>query len=62
MPAKKFIVSSSPHVGSTLTTQKIMLHVIIALSFPLIAGAVLFGLYPLAVVGVAVGAAKNKIR
>lgn len=44
---KKFIVSSSPHVGSSLFTRKIMIHVCIALSFCLIAGVVLYGFYSL---------------
>ncbi|HHX49311.1 MAG TPA: RnfABCDGE type electron transport complex subunit D [Clostridiales bacterium] len=53
----KYIVSSSPHVGTNLTTKKIMLHVIIALSFPLIAGVVIFGLYSLFIVGLSVAGA-----
>ena len=53
----KLIVSSSPHVGSKLTTQTIMLHVIIALAFPLVAGVVLYGLYSLLVVLLSVIAA-----
>lgn len=66
--SKKLLVTSSPHVGSPLTTKRIMLHVIIALSFPLIAGVVLYGLYSLLVVALATGAAVfgewlyNKIR
>ena len=52
----KFLVSSSPHIGSNLTTKKIMLHVIIALSFPLIAATIIFGLYSLFIVLLAVGA------
>ena len=51
---EKLIVTSSPHVGSALTTKKIMLHVIIALCFPLIAGVVLYGFYALFVVLLAV--------
>ncbi len=42
---QRFIVSSSPHVGSTLSTRRIMIHVCIALSFCLIAGVVLYGFY-----------------
>lgn len=57
MATKKLIVSSSPHVGSELSTQKIMLHVIIALSFTLIAGVVIYGIYPLVVVALAVASA-----
>lgn len=53
----RLLVSSSPHIGTKLTTQKIMLHMIIALSFPLVAGVVIFGLYSLAVVLVAVASA-----
>lgn len=49
----KLRVSSSPHIGSTLTTQKIMLHMCIALLFPTVAGVVIFGLYSLLVVLVA---------
>ncbi len=45
MDSQRFIVSASPHVGSTLTTREIMLHVCIALCLPLIAGTVLFGFY-----------------
>jgi electron transport complex protein RnfD len=52
----KFLVSSSPHIGSNLTTKKIMLHVIIALGFPVIASTVIFGLYSLFIVLLAVGA------
>lgn len=52
--SEKYIVSSSPHVGSKLTTKKIMIHVIIALSFSVIAGTVLYGLYALFIVGLAV--------
>ena len=65
---KKLLVTSSPHVGSSLTTRIIMLHVIIALSFPVIAGTVLYGFYALLVVGLSTAAAVfgewlfNKIR
>ena len=51
---RKLLVSSSPHVGSNLTTEKIMLHVIIALSFCLIAGVVIFGVYSLLTVALCV--------
>ncbi len=50
----KLIVSASPHVGSTLTTRKIMGYVIMALMIPLIAGTVLYGFYALLVVAIAV--------
>ncbi len=53
----KLLVSSSPHIGTKLTTQKIMIHMIIALSFPLVAGVVIFGLYALTVVFVAAASA-----
>ena len=52
--SKRFIVSSSPHVGSTLFTRKIMIHVCIALTFCLIAGTVLYGFYSLFLVLLAV--------
>ncbi len=45
MDSQRFIVSASPHVGSSLTTREIMMHVCIALTLPLIAGTVLFGFY-----------------
>ena len=48
------IVSSSPHVKSGRTTQKIMLDVIIALIPALVAGCVIFGLRSLAVVAACV--------
>ena len=51
---RKLLVSSSPHVGSGLTTEKIMLHVIIALSFTLVAGVVIFGVYSLLTVALCV--------
>lgn len=51
----KLLVTSSPHVGSQLTTKSIMLHMIIALSFPLAAGVALFGFYPLVVAILSVG-------
>ncbi|MBR2479680.1 MAG: RnfABCDGE type electron transport complex subunit D [Clostridia bacterium] len=52
--SKRFIVSSSPHVGSSLFTRKIMIHVCIALTFCLIAGTVLYGFYSLFLVLLAV--------
>lgn len=51
---KRFIVSSSPHVGSTLFTRRIMIHVCIALTFCVIAGTVLYGFYSLFLVLLAV--------
>ncbi len=53
----KLIMSASPHVGSTLTTRKIMAYVILALMIPLIAGTILYGFYALLVVGLAVASA-----
>lgn len=41
---KKLIVSPSPHVRSEITTQKIMLNVIIALCPAVIASGIIFGL------------------
>ena len=38
-----FLIEPSPHIKSALTTQKIMLHVIIALIPAVIAGTVIFG-------------------
>lgn len=55
--SEKLIVSSSPHVGSPLTTKRIMLFVIIALMPSLIAGTVLYGFYALFIVMLAVGSA-----
>ena len=46
----KFIVSSSPHIRSGATTQRIMLDVIIALLPAAVAGTVIFGWRSLAVV------------
>lgn len=53
----KLQVSSSPHIGTKLTTQKIMGHVCIALLFPTIAGTVMFGIYSFVVVLVAAASA-----
>lgn len=55
--SEKYLVSSSPHVGTKYTTKKIMLHVIVASSFPLIAGVIFFGLYSLFLVALAVAGA-----
>lgn len=51
----KLHVSSSPHIHSGKSTQKIMLDVIIALLPATIAGSVIFGLRSLLMVGVCVG-------
>ncbi len=48
-------VSSNPHVRDSITTQKIMLYVVIALLPATIYGVVIFGLYALLVVLVTVG-------
>jgi len=53
----KLIVSSSPHVRSNASTQRIMLDVLIALLPALVAGTVIFGWRALAVVGVCAAAA-----
>ncbi|HPE94500.1 MAG TPA: RnfABCDGE type electron transport complex subunit D [Bacillota bacterium] len=52
----KLIVSSSPHIRSNRTTQKIMLDVIISLVPCIVAGAVIFGVRALAVVAFCTGA------
>ena len=39
-----YLIEPSPHIRSTMTTQKVMLHVIIALCPAVIAGTVIFGL------------------
>ncbi|MBR2349606.1 MAG: RnfABCDGE type electron transport complex subunit D [Clostridia bacterium] len=51
---RRFIVSSSPHVGSSLFTRRIMIHVAIALTFCLVAGVVLYGFYSFFLVYLAV--------
>ena len=53
----KYIVSSSPHITSKTTTQKIMLDVIIALLPMTIASILLYGLYPLFIMVLSVGSA-----
>ena len=45
-----YLIEPSPHIKSALTTQKIMLHVIIALFPAVIAGTVIFGLRALLLV------------
>lgn len=51
---KKFIVSSSPHLRSGASTQKIMLDVIIALLPAAVASCIIFGLSALLVIAVCV--------
>lgn len=51
------IVSSSPHIRSTASTQRIMLDVLIALAPVAIAGTVIFGLGAALVIAVCVGGA-----
>ena len=51
---RKLISSVSPHVNSPLTTQKIMLDVVIALLPAGIASVIIFGLRALLVIGVCV--------
>lgn len=53
----KLHLSASPHIRSKVTTQKIMLDVIIALLPAAIAGSIIFGLRSLAVIAVCVGVA-----
>ena len=53
----KYIVSSSPHISSKSTTQKLMLDVIIALVPTVIASVVLDGFYPLFLLILSVGTA-----
>ena len=53
----KFIVSSSPHIRSRESTQRIMLDVIIALLPVTVAGAVIFGWRSLAVIAACVASA-----
>ena len=45
----KVNITSSPHITSSSSTQKIMLDVIIALMFPLIGGVYVFGVRALLV-------------
>ena len=54
---KKLVVSSSPHIHSSVSTRRIMLDVIIALLPAAIAGIVIFGIRALAVLSVTVAAA-----
>ena len=50
----KLTVSSSPHIKSKDTTSRIMLDVLIALLPVTVAGAVIFGIEALLVVGICV--------
>ena len=50
----KLLVSSSPHIGSSMTTDKIMKHVVIAL-IPACIGIFVFGLPSLLVLIVSTG-------
>lgn len=45
-----FLIEPSPHIKSSLTTQKVMLHVIIALFPSVVAGTIIFGLRALLLV------------
>ena len=47
---QKLVVSSSPHIRSSLTTQRVMLDVVISLLPAFVAGVIIFGLRSLAVV------------
>ncbi len=47
---KSFLIEPSPHIKSSISTQKIMLHVIIALFPSVAAGTVIFGLRALLLV------------
>ncbi len=47
---KKFTVSSSPHIRNTITTNKLMLNVLIALLPTIIASAIIFGYKSLIIV------------
>ena len=53
----ELLVSSSPHIRSRVTTRRLMLDVVIALTPCLIAGIVLFGWYALALTAISVGTA-----
>ena len=54
---KKLVVSSSPHIHSSVSTRRIMLDVIISLLPAAVAGVVIFGIRALAVLSVTVAAA-----
>ena len=50
----KLFIEPSPHIRSSITTQKVMLHVLIALLPSVIAGTVFFGLRALLLVVICV--------
>lgn len=54
---KKLLISSSPHIGDSLTTKRIMQGVVIALMPATIASVIIYGLYPLLVIALSIGAA-----
>ena len=56
MENKRLLISQSPHIRSTRTTQNVMLDVIIALMPAVIAGSIIFGLRALLVVAVCAAA------
>ena len=51
---QRFVVSSSPHIRSALTTRRVMLDVIISLLPAAIAGVIIFGFRSLAVIAACV--------
>ncbi len=53
----KLFIEPSPHIRSSITTQKVMLHVLIALLPSVIAGTVIFGLRALLLVVICAAAA-----
>ena len=54
---EKMIISTSPHIRTSISTTRIMADVLIALAPAAIAGTVLFGLRALLIMAVCVGAA-----
>lgn len=53
----QYIVSSSPHISTSVTTRRMMLDVIIALIPATVASILLYGFYPLFLMVLSVGAA-----
>ena len=53
---KRFLVTASPHIGTSLSAKRIMLIVILCLMPALLAGAINFGVYAVIVVAVSVTA------
>lgn len=51
---KKLLISSSPHITSSLTTKKIMQSVTFALIPAALASVIVFGLYPLVVIALSI--------